>query len=79
MPYKKYIQWKLIIKNLSFLQLLAGAGAVEIELGRQIEEFGEKQSGLQQYAIKKFATALEILPKQLATNAGFKVGIEKYR
>jgi T-complex protein 1 subunit theta len=58
---------------------LAGAGAVEIELGRQIEEFGEKQSGLQQYAIKKFATALEILPKQLATNAGFKVGIENYR
>jgi T-complex protein 1 subunit theta len=44
-----------------------------VELARQIEEFGGKQSGLQQYAIKKFATALEVFPKQLAENAGLKV------
>jgi len=53
-------------------QLLPGAGAVEIELGRQIEAIGEKCPGLDQYAIKKFALALEALPKQLAENAGLK-------
>ncbi|WKY06351.1 hypothetical protein Q1695_006504 [Nippostrongylus brasiliensis] len=51
-------------------RLLAGAGAVEIELARQIESFGEKCAGLEQYAIKKFAYALETLPKSLAENAG---------
>ncbi|KAH7729509.1 hypothetical protein AAVH_02984 [Aphelenchoides avenae] len=53
-------------------RLLAGAGAVEIELARQIESIGEKCEGLEQYAVKKFAHALESLPKQLADNAGLK-------
>ncbi|KHJ83174.1 TCP-1/Cpn60 chaperonin family protein, partial [Oesophagostomum dentatum] len=51
-------------------KLLPGAGAVEIELARQIESFGEKCPGLEQYAIKKFAYALETLPKSIAENAG---------
>ncbi|VDP11963.1 unnamed protein product [Onchocerca flexuosa] len=51
-------------------QLLPGAGAVEVELARQIESFGEKCAGLEQYSIKKFAHALESLPKQIAENAG---------
>ena len=55
------------------LQLLAGAGAVEIELSRQIESFGEKCAGLEQYAIKKFAHALETLPKCIAENGGANV------
>ncbi|VDN02439.1 unnamed protein product [Thelazia callipaeda] len=51
-------------------KLLPGAGAVEIELARLIECFGEKCSGLEQYPIKKFATSLEALPKQIAENSG---------
>lgn len=51
-------------------QLLAGAGAVEIELAKEIESFGAKAPGLEQYAIKKFAHALETLPKAIAENAG---------
>ncbi|VDP53525.1 unnamed protein product [Heligmosomoides polygyrus] len=39
-------------------------------MARQIESFGEKCPGLEQYAIKKFAYALETLPKSLAENAG---------
>ncbi|KAL3077341.1 hypothetical protein niasHS_013330 [Heterodera schachtii] len=53
-------------------KLLPGAGATEVELSHQIEIIGEKESGLRQYAIKKYATALDILPKQLAENAGLK-------
>ncbi|GMS82463.1 hypothetical protein PENTCL1PPCAC_4638, partial [Pristionchus entomophagus] len=51
-------------------KLLAGAGAVEIELSRQMESWGEKCAGHEQYAIKKFAHALETLPKCIAENGG---------
>jgi len=51
-------------------RFVAGAGATEIELARQIQSFGEATPGLDQYAIKKFGEALEIVPKILADNSG---------
>ncbi|CAJ0928665.1 unnamed protein product, partial [Mesorhabditis belari] len=51
-------------------KVVVGAGAVEIELASQIEKWGDKCPGLEQYAIKKFASSLETLPKSLAENAG---------
>lgn len=51
-------------------RLVPGAGATEVELARRIFEFGEKTSGLNQHAIKKFAEALEVVPRTLAENAG---------
>jgi T-complex protein 1 subunit theta len=39
-------------------QFVAGAGAVEIELARRLNKFGSTQSGLEQYAIKKYAESL---------------------
>lgn len=51
-------------------RLLAGAGAFEIELARRIRSYGEKTPGLNQYAITKFAEALEVVPRTLAENAG---------
>lgn len=53
---------------------MAGAGAVEIELAKRINSYGEKCPGLAQYAIQKFAESLEELPRALATNSGVKVG-----
>uniref|UniRef100_H2Z8C9 T-complex protein 1 subunit theta n=1 Tax=Ciona savignyi TaxID=51511 RepID=H2Z8C9_CIOSA len=47
-----------------------GAGACEIELAKQIAKFGESCPGLEQYSIKKFAQALEAVPRALAENAG---------
>jgi len=49
---------------------VAGAGATEIELAHQLQQFGAKVPGLDQYAVLKFAEALEVIPKILAENAG---------
>lgn len=56
--------------------MVAGAGAVEIELAKQLESAGGRCAGLEQYAIKEFVHALEALPKQIAENAGMKVAFE---
>jgi hypothetical protein len=36
-------------------RLVAGAGATEMELARQLREFGENNATMEQYAILKFA------------------------
>lgn len=51
-------------------RMLPGAGAVELELAHRIQEFGDATPGLEQYAIKKFAEALEVIPRTLAENSG---------
>ncbi|MBM3308953.1 MAG: thermosome subunit [Candidatus Altiarchaeales archaeon] len=49
---------------------VAGGGACEIELARQIREYAESISGREQLAINAFADALEIIPRTLAESAG---------
>ena len=51
-------------------RLIPGAGATDMELSRLVLELGEKTSGLNQHAIKKFAEAFEVVPRTLAENAG---------
>lgn len=51
-------------------RLLPGAGATEIECSLQMKQFGDTCPGLDQYAIRSFAKALEFVPKTLAQNAG---------
>eukprot|EP00298_Acanthocystis_sp_HF-20_P004442 c14777_g1_i1.p1 GENE.c14777_g1_i1~~c14777_g1_i1.p1 ORF type:complete len:556 (+),score=237.30 c14777_g1_i1:33-1670(+) len=51
-------------------RLLSGAGACEIELARRLIQYGDTFPGLEQYAIKKYAQALEVVAKTLAENAG---------
>jgi len=50
--------------------LVHGAGACELELARQIMAYGNGRAGLEQYAIKKFAEAFEIIPRTLSENSG---------
>eukprot|EP00879_Flechtneria_rotunda_P006004 GHRR01006316.1.p1 GENE.GHRR01006316.1~~GHRR01006316.1.p1 ORF type:complete len:543 (+),score=202.26 GHRR01006316.1:701-2329(+) len=45
-------------------------GASELEMARQVAEFGKKQTGLDQYAIARYAEALEIVPRTIAENSG---------
>ncbi|KAL1554545.1 T-complex protein 1 subunit theta [Salvia divinorum] len=49
---------------------VAGAAATEIELAKRLKEFSLKETGLDQYAIAKFAESFEMIPKTLAENAG---------
>jgi T-complex protein 1 subunit theta len=51
-------------------RIVAGAGATELELAYRIRTFADSCPGLDQYAIRAFAKALEFVPKTLAENAG---------
>lgn len=51
-------------------RLLPGAGAVELELSRRLKSYADETKGLDQYAIRKFAEAFEVVPRQLAENSG---------
>lgn len=51
-------------------RIIPGAGASEVELAKRIAEFGERTPGLAQHSIKRFADALEVVPRTLAENAG---------
>lgn len=51
-------------------RVLAGAGAVELELARKLKVFADEEKGLDQYAIRKFAEALDVVPRTLGENSG---------
>lgn len=53
-------------------RLTAGGGSTEIEIARQVGQWGETHAGLEQYSINKFAEALEVIPRVLAENSGVK-------
>ena len=43
-------------------RVLPAGGATEMEIARQLSELARKETGLEQYAIAKFAEALEVGP-----------------
>merc|ERR1711964_300885 len=51
-------------------RFISGAGAAELELARRLAEFGAQSTGMEQYSIKRFAQALEVVPRTLAENSG---------
>ena len=60
---------KTLIKD---ARMVPGAGATELYIGAEITKLAKEQPGLDQYAVEKFGTAMEIIPKTLASNAGLK-------
>lgn len=46
-----------------------GAGASEMELAKRVDGYGSGLKGLAQHAVKKYANALEVIPRTLAENA----------
>jgi len=51
-------------------KVVAGAGAPEIELAKQLRKYAEGLSGREQLAVEAFADSVEIIPRTLAENAG---------
>ena len=51
-------------------KIVAGGGAVEIEMAKELRKYATSVSGREQLAIENFASALEVIPKTLAENAG---------
>jgi thermosome len=51
-------------------KVVAGAGAPEIEIAKELRKYSESLSGREQLAVQAFASAMEIIPKTLAENAG---------
>jgi len=59
-----------VVAALRVGKIVAGAGAIEVELGRQLGKFAESLSGKEQLAAKAFAISFDVIPKTLAENAG---------
>ncbi|MEM3050900.1 MAG: TCP-1/cpn60 chaperonin family protein, partial [Candidatus Bathyarchaeia archaeon] len=51
-------------------KIVAGGGAPEAEVARQLRKFAPKVGGREQLAIEAFADAVEAIPLTLAENAG---------
>lgn len=51
-------------------KVVAGAGAPEVELARNIRKYAQSLSGREQLAVMAFANAMEVIPRTLAENAG---------
>merc|ERR1719502_2281347 len=59
---------KRCIKSMS---VVGGGGAIEMELSNHLREYARTIDGKAQAIINAFSRALEIIPRQLADNAGF--------
>lgn len=64
-----YIErWVWSLQNDS---VVAGGGAIEMELSKYLRDYSRTIPGKQQLLIGAYAKALEIIPRQLCDNAGF--------
>ena len=59
-----------LIVTLDVGKVVAGAGAVEIEVAKELREYATSLSGREQFAVLAFADAIEVVPRTLAENAG---------
>lgn len=59
-----------VIATLKNSKAVAGAGATEIELAKELRTFSTTLIGREQLAVQSFADAVEVVPKTLAENSG---------
>ncbi|CCW70108.1 unnamed protein product [Phytomonas sp. Hart1] len=52
-------------------RLVSGAGALEMELQKELTKFAEANPGLDQYALRKYATSFEVVARTLAEVSGY--------
>ncbi|MFB6221453.1 MAG: thermosome subunit beta, partial [Halolamina sp.] len=51
-------------------RVVAGGGAIEVELASRLREFADSVEGREQLAVEAFADSLDLVPRVLAENAG---------
>mmetsp|Transcript_16176 Transcript_16176/g.29891 ORF Transcript_16176/g.29891 Transcript_16176/m.29891 type:complete len:566 (+) Transcript_16176:40-1737(+) len=61
----------IVKRGLVSHQVVAGGGAIEMEVSKALREHSRTISGKQQHIVGAFAKALEVVPQQLCENAGF--------
>jgi T-complex protein 1 subunit eta len=61
----------IVSRTLKHQSVVAGAGAIEMELSRYLRDYARSIPGKAQLIINAYAKALEIIPRQLVENAGF--------
>jgi len=61
---------KGIASALELGKIVAGGGASEIEVARELRRYAEEFKGREQLAVNAFADAMEVIPRSLAENAG---------
>ncbi len=59
-----------LISAMKYGRIVAGAGAPEVEIARNLRLFATSLAGREQLAVLAFADAMEIIPMTLAENAG---------
>ncbi len=59
-----------VVAALRCKKVVAGAGAPEIELSKELRKYASKLKGREQLAVEAFAESVEIIPRTLAENAG---------
>jgi archaeal chaperonin len=59
-----------VVSSLKSGKIVAGGGAVEMELSKRLRSYSKTIRGREQLAIEEFANALESIPETLAENAG---------
>ena len=60
----------VVAKVMDTEAVVAGGGAIYIELAKRLREYANEMSGKEQLAVNAFAIALEEIPKTLIKNAG---------
>jgi len=61
----------IVRRAMKHTEIIAGGGAVEMEISSHLNEFAQSIPGKGQLIIKGYARAFEVIPRQLAQNAGF--------
>jgi len=60
----------IVLRAIKTHAVVAGGGAIEMELSRFLREHVLKISGKHQMVVSGFAKAMEIIPRQLSDNSG---------
>jgi len=60
----------VVASTVSDGRVLAGGGAIEVELAGRLRDYADSVSGREQLAVEAFADAFELVPRVLAENAG---------